>query len=436
MTIADRVFPGLAEGRGISYDKGSHVLSGGVSGMPTAVLRGCDAATMDEGDTPYGLVQDCAIGICDGLIGWVGPRSELPAEYSAAPDIDLDGSLVTPGLIDCHTHIVFAGSRAREFEMRLGGVSYADIARQGGGILSTMRATRSATGDELVELALPRLDSLIAEGVVALEIKSGYGLSIEDELKMLRAARALGHRRDQVRIVTSWLAAHAVPPEFRNRPDAYIDEVAIPGLVQAHEQGLVDFVDGFLEGIAFDAAQISRLFDVAASLDLPVRLHCEQLSNLGGAALAAGHGALSADHLEYLDRDGIAAMARADTVAVLLPGAFYTLGEKTRPPVEALRGASVPIAVATDGNPGSSPLFSVLLAMNMSCILFGLTPEEALAGVTRNAARALALDGSLGTISPGKRADLAVWNVGHPAELAANIGINPIRMRLNGGVPC
>ncbi len=404
--------------------------------MPNVVLRSCNAATMDEGAKPYGLVGDCAIGIHDGLIAWVGPCSELPAGYSGQAEIDLEGALVTPGLIDCHTHIVFAGNRAREFEMRLGGVSYAAIARQGGGILSTMRATRAATVDELVELALPRLDSLVAEGVVALEIKSGYGLSIEDELKMLRAARALGRRRDGVRVVTSWLAAHAVPPEYRGRADAYIDDIAIPGLVQAHGQGLVDFVDGFLEGIAFDADQISRLFDVAASLDLPVRLHCEQLTQLGGARLAASYGALSADHLEYLDPDGVAAMAGAGTAAVLLPGAFYTLGETTRPPVAALREASVPIAVATDGNPGSSPLFSLLLAMNMSCILFGLTPEEALAGVTRNAARALALDASLGTISPGKRADLAIWNVGHPAELAANIGINPLRMRMIGGVPC
>jgi imidazolonepropionase len=295
-----------------------------------------------------------------------------------------------------------------------------------------MRATRAASEQALIEATLPRLDALIREGAATVEIKSGYGLSIDDELKMLRAARALGRMRP-IRVVTSWLAAHALPPEYEGRADAYIHEVAIAGLEAAHGEGLVDAVDAFCEGIAFSVAQIERLFDVAARLGLPVKLHAEQLSNLGGAAMAASRGALSADHLEHLDKAGIEAMAKAGTVATLLPGAFYALRETKRPPVEALRDAGVSMAIATDGNPGSSPLFSILTAMNMACTLFRLTPEEALAGATRNAARALGLAHDCGTIEPGKRADLAIWDAAHPAELAYRIGFNPLHRRLYGG---
>lgn len=400
--------------------------------MASILLRNCNIATMKNGNPPYGLMHDCAIAVEGESIAWVGPNSELPSEFRSLPATDLADALVTPGLIDCHTHIVFAGNRAREFEMRLGGTGYSEIARQGGGILSTMRATRNATEDELVEQSLPRLDALIAEGVSTVEIKSGYGLDTETELKMLLAARRLGNVRD-VEVTTSWLAAHAVPPEFHNRPDAYIDEVAIPGLVAAHEFGLADAVDGFCEGIAFDVPQLARLFERAAALDLPVKLHSEQLSSMGGAQLAANFGALSADHLEHLDPDGVGALAAAGTVAVLLPGAHYTLGDQAVPPVGELRRAGVPMAVATDGNPGSSPMFSILLAMNMACTLFGLTPEEALAGATRNAALALGMQGDRGTVAVGKRADLAIWAVDHPSELSYRIGFNSIVHRMVGG---
>jgi imidazolonepropionase len=315
--------------------------------------------------------------------------------------------------------------------MRLNGATYEEIARAGGGIVSTVAATRRVSEDELVEAALPRLDALIAEGVATVEIKSGYGLTIEDELKMLRAARRLGRLR-AVRVKTSYLAAHAVPPEYKGRADAYLDEVVLPGLDAAHAEGLADAVDGFCEGIAFSPEQIARVFDKAKALGLPVRLHAEQLSNLGGAALAASYRALSADHLEYLDEAGAEAMAKAGTVAVLLPGAFYFLRERQAPPVEALRKAGVPIAIATDCNPGSSPLASPLLAMNMACTLFRLTPEEALAGVTDNAARALGLQDEVGTIEPGKRAELAVWDVKHPAELAYRIGFNALNRVIAG----
>jgi len=338
--------------------------------------------------------------------------------------------LATPALIDCHTHLVFGGNRAREFEMRLQGATYEEIARAGGGIVSTVAQTRALSEDDLVAQALPRLDALIAEGVATVEIKSGYGLTIADEMKMLRAARKLGEARP-VRVVTSWLAAHAVPAEYKDRADAYLDEVALPGLEAAHAQGLVDAVDGFCESIAFSPAQIERVFAKARALGLPIKLHAEQLSNLGGAKLAASFRALSADHLEYLEADGVAAMATHGTVAVLLPGAYYFLRETQAPPVALLRDAGVPIALATDCNPGSSPLTSPLLTMNMACTLFRLTPEEALAGFTRNAARALGL-ADVGTIEPGKRADIAIWDVNEPAELAYRIGFNPLHKRIAG----
>lgn len=347
---------------------------------------------------------------------------------------DMDGRLVTPALVDCHTHLVFGGDRAREFEMRLEGASYEEIARAGGGILSTVTATRAASEDELVASALPRLDALLAEGAATVEVKSGYGLTVADELKMLRAARRLASERP-VRVVTSWLAAHAVPPEYSGRPEAYLDEVAIPGLRQAHAAGLVDAVDGFCEGIAFSVGQMARLFDVAAELGLPVKLHAEQLSHLGGSQLVAERGGLSADHVEYADEADAAALARAGTVATLLPGAFYTLRETQAPPIAAFRAAGTVMALATDCNPGTSPLTSLLLTMNMGATLFRLTPEEALRGVTANAARALGL-ADCGRLEPGLRADLAVWDVTHPAELTYRIGFNPLHRRYFEGKPC
>jgi len=393
--------------------------------MTRKIVKAANIATMGLGGGAYGLVADGAIGVENGRIAWVGKADAMPTEWREATVEDCGARLVTPALIDCHTHLVFGDNRAREFEMRLGGATYEEIARAGGGIVSTVTATRALSENELVEAALPRLDALIAEGIATIEIKSGYGLTVDDELKMLSAARRLGELR-KVRVRTSYLAAHAVPAEYKGRADAYIDEVVLPGLDAAQAQGLVDAVDGFCEGIAFSPAQIARVFERAKALGIPVKLHAEQLSNLGGAALAASFGALSADHLEYLDEAGAEAMAKAGTVAVLLPGAFYFLREKQAPPVDALRAAGVPIAIATDCNPGSSPLASLLLVMNMGSTLFRLTPEEALAGVTRNAARALGLADEIGTIEVGKRAELAVWDVGHPAELAYRIGFNAL----------
>ena len=397
------------------------------------VLTALRLATLVAGATPYGLVEDGAVAIgADGRIAWCGSAAELPVQFASWPSRSLGGRLVTPGLVDCHTHIVHGGNRAREFELRLEGASYEEIARAGGGIVSTVAATRAASEDELVASALPRLDTLIGEGVTTIEIKSGYGLTIADEIRMLAAARRLGRERG-VRVVTSWLAAHAVPADYKGRSQAYLDEVVLPGLDEAHAAGLVDAVDGFCEGIAFSPAEMAQVFDRATALGLPVKLHAEQLSDLGGAKLAAQYGALSADHLEYLGQDGVDAMAASGTVAVLLPGAFYTLRETQAPPVAALRKAGVPIALATDCNPGSSPLTSLLLAMNMGATLFRLTPEECLAGATREAARALGLAGEIGTIEAGKRADLAVWDVAEPAELTYRIGFNPLHHRIFGG---
>ena len=397
--------------------------------MSRLLLENCTLATLEAGGEPYGLIPEGAVALEGGIVAWRGARTELPDDFSQLERRDLEGRLVTPALIDCHTHLVFGGDRAREFEMRLEGASYEEIALAGGGIVSTVAATRKLSEDELVAAALPRLDAMIAEGVGTVEIKSGYGLTIEDELKMLRAARRIGRDRG-IRVRTSYLAAHAIPPEYKGRADAYIDEVVLPGMEAAAREGLADAVDGFCEGIAFSPSQIARVFERAKSLGLPTKLHAEQLSNLGGAGLAASFGALSADHLEYLDTGGVTAMAKAGTVAVLLPGAFYTLRETKVPPVAALREAGVPIAIATDCNPGSSPLTSPLLAMNMACTLFRLTPEEALAGLTREAARALGLQGEIGTIAPGKRAELAIWNVTHPSELSYRIGLNPLHQRI------
>ncbi len=393
-------------------------------------------ATMDDlrPELAYGLIGKGAVAVENGQIAWAGPVDQVPTIWREGPTTDLAGRLVTPALIDCHTHLVHGGNRAREFELRLQGASYEEVARAGGGIVSTVTQTRAASEDALLAAALPRLDALIAEGASVVEVKSGYGLDLDAELKMLRVARALEQARP-IRIKTSFLGAHAVPPEYKGRPDAYIDDVCLPALEAAHAQGLADAVDGFCEGIAFTPQQIARVFDSARALGLPVKLHAEQLSNLGGTELAARYGALSADHLEYADDAAAAAMAKAGSVAVVLPGAFYTLRETQLPPIEAFRQHGVAMALATDCNPGSSPLASLLLTMNMACTLFRMTPEEALAGVTRHGARALGLT-DCGMIRAGLRADLAIWDVEHPAELAYRIGFNPLYQRLFGGAPC
>ena len=397
--------------------------------MTGQILAGARVATLDSVQS-YGLIDRGAVVVSGGRVDWVGPECELPGRVSGWPRRNLGGRLVTPGLIDCHTHLVYGGSRAREFEMRLTGASYEEISRSGGGIMSTVQATRGLSLEDLVASALPRLDALIAEGVTSLEIKSGYGMDLDTELRMLKAARQLGERRP-VRVVTSFLGAHAIPDEFRDRSDAYIDTICLPALEAAHEAGLADAVDGFCEGIAFSPSQIDRVFARARQLGLPVKLHADQLSDLGGAALASRHAALSADHLEYVSESGVKAMAKAGTVAVLLPGAYYTLREPVAPPVSAFRDHGVPMAVATDANPGSSPIHSILTILNMACTLFRLTPEEALAGVTCHAAAALGFR-DRGRIRAGCLADLAVWDLDHPRELACRIGPNPLVERISG----
>ncbi len=392
------------------------------------LLTHATLATMTGG---YALIPDAAVAMEGDRIAWAGPLADLPAAYRSLPEHDCAGRLVTPGLIDCHTPAVFAGHRAVEFELRLKGASYEEIARAGGGILSTVIATRAASEEELLAKALPRVDQLIASGATTIEVKSGYGLTVGDELKMLRVARRIGQSRP-VTVQATHLAAHAIPPEFKGRAAAYIAEVALPSLRQAHAEGLVDAVDAFCEGIAFSINELCPLFAEAKAFGLPVKLHAEQLSDLGGAAFAAGHGALSADHLEYLSPEGVAAMARAGTVAVILPGAFYTLRESQLPPIAALRAAGVPMAVATDLNPGSSPMASLTLAMNMACTLFRLTPEEALLGTTYHAARALGL-ADRGRIAPGLRADMCLWDADHPAELSYRIGATALHQRIYGG---
>ena len=375
-----------------------------------------------------GRVADALVACEKGRIIYAGPRSEAPS-FVASELVDCEGRWITPGLIDCHTHLVHAGNRASEFELRLAGASYEEIARAGGGIVSTVAATRAASEDELVSQALVRLDALIADGATTVEVKSGYGLSLEREIKMLKAARRLGEER-QVAIVTSFLGAHAVPPEYAGRSDDYIDHVCTDMIPAIAELGLADAVDGFCESIAFTSAQIERVFVAARAHGLPLKLHAEQLSNSHGAALAARYGALSADHLEHLDAAGVDDMNASGTVAVLLPGAYYFTRETQLPPVEALRRVGVPIAVATDCNPGTSPLTSLLLAMNMAATLFRLTVEECLAGVTINAAHALGLGKETGSIEPGKYCDLAIWDIESPAELVCNIGRNPLHARI------
>jgi imidazolonepropionase len=387
----------------------------------TVLVRGARLVTL-AAEAGWGLVDDGAL-LCRGeAIAWAGPAADLPAGLRADAEVDLGGALVTPGLVDCHTHLVYAGDRAREFELRLQGASYEEIARAGGGIRSTVAATRAAGDDTLLALALERARTLLAQGVTTLEVKSGYGLALEHEARCLRAARRLGEALP-LTVRTTCLAAHALPPEFEGRADDYIDAVCtwLPAL---RAQGLVDAVDAFCERIAFTPAQTRRVFEAARALGLPVKLHAEQLSDQGGAQLAAEFGALSCDHLEFVSEAGVRAMAAAGTVAVLLPGAFYFLRETTLPPLAQLRAAGVPIALATDHNPGSSPILSPLLVLNMACTLFRLTPEEALRGMTANGARALGL-ADRGRLVPGQRADFVAWPLEHPAQLAYPIGQHP-----------
>ncbi|WP_334164134.1 imidazolonepropionase [Phenylobacterium sp.] len=392
------------------------------------VWRNARLATMAPGQPGLGEVGDGLVAARGGRIVYAGPAADAPS-LDPADTVDCDGRWITPGLIDPHTHLVHAGDRAHEFELRLAGASYEEIARAGGGIVSTVRATRAASEADLVAQSLPRLDALIAEGVTTVEVKSGYGLSTEHELKQLRAARALADRRP-VRIATTFLGAHALPPEFAGDADGYIDVVCREMLPAVAEAGLADAVDAFCEGIGFTPAQTRRVFEAARALGLPVKLHAEQLSNLNGAALAAEFAGLSADHLEHLDDAGIAAMRAAGMAAVLLPGAFYFLRDTKLPPVEALRAARVPMALATDCNPGTSPLTSILLVLNMGATLFRLTVEECLLGVTRHAAHALGLGAEVGTLEPGKACDLAIWDVERPAELVYRMGFNPLHARV------
>lgn len=393
--------------------------------------RNARLATLAPSRAGLGVIEDAVIAARDGRILFAGARTEAPA-FTAAHTVDCSWRWITPGLIDCHTHLVWAGDRSREFELRLAGATYEDIARAGGGIVSTMTATRSADEETLLAQSLPRLDALMSEGVTTIEIKSGYGLSTEAEMKQLRVIRSLAARRE-VTVRATCLAAHALPPEFAGDSDGYVDLVCASVLPSIAAEGLADAVDAFCEGIGFTPAQVRRVFETARSLGLPVKLHAEQLSNLKGAALAAEFGALSADHLEYLDGDGIEAMSRSGTVATLLPGAYYFVRETRPPPIEALRAARLPIALATDCNPGTAPLTSLLLTMNMGATLFRLTVEECLAGVTRNAAKALGLDGDTGVLEAGKRCDLAIWDIEHPAELVYRMGFNPLHARVWGG---
>lgn len=385
--------------------------------------------TLAEGHEGLGIIETGAVGAAAGRITYVGPQENLPSNWDAAREIDCAGRWITPGLIDCHTHLVFGGDRANEFELRLKGASYEEIARAGGGIVSTVRATRAATEDGLVSSALSRLDRLIAEGCTTIEIKSGYGLDLETETRCLYAARRLAKER-AVSVITTFLGAHALPPEANGDKDAFIEKVCAEMLPALAHEGLADAVDAFCEGIAFSPEQTARVFDAAKILGLKIKLHADQLSNLHGAKLAANYGALSADHLEYTDEEGAAAMARAGTVAVLLPGAFYMLRESQIPPVAAFRKHGTHIALATDCNPGTSPLTSLLLTMNMGAILFRLTVEECVAGVTREAARALGRLHEVGTLEPGKWCDLAIWDIERPAELVYRIGFNPLHARV------
>jgi imidazolonepropionase len=387
-------------------------------------------ATLAPALPGLGIIESGAIAACEGRIVFVGPQAELPpASRNGARVVDCESRWITPALVDCHTHLVYGADRAREFELRLAGATYEEIARAGGGILSTVHATRAASKDELIRSALKRLDALIAEGAGTVEVKSGYGLDLDAERKSLRVARQLAKQRN-VTIKATFLGAHALPPEFADKRDAYVAYVADTMIPTLAGEGLIDAVDGFCERIAFTPDEIARVFSAAKRAGLPVKLHADQLSNSGGAALAATFGALSADHLEYADENGVAAMAKTDVVAVLLPGAYYALKERQTPPVDLMRKHRVPMAVATDSNPGTSPMTSLLLALNMAATLFGLTVDECLAGATRNAARALDLGGETGTLEAGKWADLAIWDIERPAELVYRLGFNPLHARV------
>jgi imidazolonepropionase len=398
------------------------------------LLLDCRLATMTDNGAAYGAIENAALAWKDGIIAFAGPQSALPGKrQDIAAQVESAGNAwITPGLIDCHTHLVFAGNRAEEFELRLQGASYEDIARRGGGIVSTVTKTRAASEDDLFAQSLPRARALRAEGVTTLEIKSGYGLNLETEAKMLRVARRIG-RELGIAVHTTFLGAHALPPEFAGRQADYVDEVCVRMLPAIARDGLADAVDAFCEGIAFAPSEVRRVFEEARALGLRVKLHADQLSDLGGAALAAEFGALSADHLEYTNEAGVRAMAKSGSVAVMLPAAFYALRETQMPPIAAFREHGVPLAVASDANPGTSPILSLRHAMNMACVLFRLTPEEALRGATVNAARALALS-DRGTLETGKRADFVVWNVDHPAELSYWIGGSLARRVIAGGV--
>ena len=395
------------------------------------LLTDVHLATMAEGAAAYGIVEDGVIAISDGNIAWLGARSELPAA-ECRETRSLEGRWLTPALIDCHTHLVFAGDRAVEFEQRLRGDSYADIARAGGGIMSTVNATRAASNDELQSATAVRLDALMREGVATVEIKSGYGLNVETELRMLEVVRALA-ARSGLSIRSTFLGAHAIPGEYKGKSGEYIDLVCNEMLPAAHEAQLADAVDAYCESIAFSTDEVARVFETAKSLGIPVKLHADQLTDGGGAALAASFGALSADHLEFTSNEGVTALADAGSAAVLLPGAFLTLGETQLPPIDALRDNAVRIAIATDCNPGTSPICSLRAVMNLASSLFHLTPEECLAGVTRNAAHALGLAHDRGTLEVGKRADIAAWDIGHPRELSYWMGLNQLSELLIAG---
>lgn len=405
------------------------VAEDGVRGSKQRVWRNARLATLAETLPGLGVIENGAIVAEGGRIVYAGAEADMPATPGDAEIVDCEGRWITPGLIDCHTHLVYAGNRANEFEMRLAGATYEEVARAGGGIVSSVKGVRAASEDELVAQSLPRLDALMAEGVTTIEIKSGYGLDLASEAKSLRAARRLGTERP-VSVRTTFLGAHALPVEANGDKDAYIDLVANKMLPAIAAEGLADAVDGFCEGIAFSTEQMARVFDAAKQASLPVKLHADQLSNLHGAALAARYGALSADHLEYTDEAGAAAMAKSGTVATILPGAFYFIRETKKPPLDLFRRHGVKMAVATDSNPGTSPLTSLLLTMNMAATLFGMTVDECLAGVTREASRALGLLGETGTLEAGKSADLAIWDIERPAELVYRMGFNPLHARI------
>ncbi len=396
------------------------------------VLSECNVATMVSGKKDFGLINDGAIVVEGNKITWVGEKKHLPGHYSNYNQSTLKNRLITPGLIDCHTHLVFGGNRSKEFDMRLNGKSYQEIAASGGGIASTVKATRASSEEELINSSLIRLDDMISAGVTTIEIKSGYGLDIDTECMMLRVAKKLETLRP-IRIIKSFLGSHAIPPEYKDNSNKYIYEVCIPALKKAFNEGLVDAVDGFCETVALSVEQVELVFKTAQELDLPVKLHAEQLSHQGGTKLASQYNALSIDHLEYANEDDVNSMANSGSVAVVLPGAFYTLKEKQKPPIEFFRKYNVPIAVATDCNPGSSPMTSLLLAMNMACTFFSLTPQETMEGVTRNAAKALG-EKQIGVISEGMIADLSVWDVEHPSELSYRIGFNSLYKRIFGGI--